>query len=356
MERALDRAASSAASVSPVVEFLRARVPVHFGGMSGPLQPAEGKLGVTHHFLCALKAHWYPTVISTRSPLIGSGKFGPLLCEMPVVVQFSMSTIDDRRAKLVEPLAPAPSQILGVMRALTDAGIKVTCRWQTFIPGFSPTPDEYVHAVADAGARQVSLEHIKIPTENSWNALLRRGAGPIKDVKQLYMRHGARRDGREFVLPAPEKLATVLTVRKECHRRGIAFGGADNEFQYLSDGDARCSGVDLIAKFGTTYRYTISHIIKTQIIRGQSEVVFLDEGFWRPKGAIDRFLNSKSRLIGRDGCERRGVDYFMRRKWNDVNGFESPSRYYGIRFVGDADPAGMRTYVVDPEVFGLIRG
>jgi DNA repair photolyase len=356
MKRALDRASSSAASVGVVAEFLRARVPVHFGGMSDPFQPAEDKLGVSHHFLCALKAHRYPTVVSTRSPLIASDKFVSLLQEMSVVVQFSMSTIDDRRAEVVEPLAPPPSRVLQTMHTLATAGIRITCRWQPFIPGFSPPPDEYVDAVAQAGARQVSLEHIKVPTENSWNPLLARGARAIKDVKELYMRRGARRDGREFILPASEKLTTVLEVRGECHRRSIAFGGADNEFQYLSDGEACCSSVDIVGKFDTAYHYTIPHIIKRQIMQGHHEITFSDGGLWRPTGSIDRFLNSKSRLNKIGTRETRKVDYFMRTKWNDLYGFESPMRYYGVRFFGDIDPSGMKIYAVDREVFEILKG
>src|SRR5262249_8064664 len=149
-----------------------------------------------NHFLRALRDHRYPTVISTRSPLVATHKYIDILKRMSVVVQFSLSTLDDKKASLFEPLAPA-------------------------------------------------------------------------------------------------------AARSACHRSGVAFGAADNDFQYFSDGDACCSSVDVVAGFSTTYHYTIAHIIKSQITRS-AEIYFNDGASWRPRGPVDRFLNSKSRMTKRE--------------------------------------------------------
>jgi len=350
--RLLDRARSSVKVVSPVVEFLRARVPVHFGGMSDPFQPAELKRGVSKEFLASLRAHDYPTVISTRSPTITG--VADLLVGMQVVVQFSLSTIDDKQAQLVEPMAPRPTAILEAMGFLAARGIPVSARWQPYIPGFSPPPDEFVDAVVAAGARQVSLEHLKVPTEKPWGASLKRASGVLQEKRIEYLKLGARRDGREFILPVEHKLATVLATRAICHKRGVAFGAADNEFQFLSDGNACCSGVDLIAGFSTVYRNTIPQVIKGQVAAGE-EIHFKETASWRPTGSIDRYLNSKSRLDNKAHPTNRKVDYFMREKWND-DGFASPSSYFGIRPSGEVDADGMKIYLRSSELAQLLRG
>ena len=57
-----------------LAQFLRRRVPVHFGGMSDPFQPAEQRHRVTRSALEILGRFQYPTVISTRSVMIADAE------------------------------------------------------------------------------------------------------------------------------------------------------------------------------------------------------------------------------------------------------------------------------------------
>jgi DNA repair photolyase len=353
LRRALQQATLNSPKQSAVTEFLRARVPIHFGGMSDPFQKLENKKKVTLEYLRALADFSYPTVISTRSPLIAEEQYVALLKSFPVVVQFSSSTIDDRQAKRVEPLAPPPSQVLQTMRHLSNLGITTTARWQPYIVGFSPKPKEFVQAVAEAGARQVSLEHLKITTENHWNPTLSRGSQVLEAAKRQYTKLGVHRDGREFVLDSSEKLKIALEVRSLCHKSKLAFGAGDNELQYLSDGNACCASVDHIAGFNSTYRFTIPHLVKKEILKGNI-IRFSDTGLWRPVASIDRYLNSKSRLDSSNSSQKRKIDYFIQRKWNDLIGFNSPTGLHGVRFTGERDSAGMNIYWVNDETRNLV--
>ena len=83
-----------------LAQFLRRRVPVHFGGMSDPFQPAEQRHRVTRSALEILGRFQYPTVISTRSVMIADAEYLPLLRDFPCVVQFSFSSLDASRARL----------------------------------------------------------------------------------------------------------------------------------------------------------------------------------------------------------------------------------------------------------------
>src|SRR5439155_533788 len=60
-------------------QFLRRRVPIHFGGMSDPFQPAEARYRVTEAMLETLAARAYPTVISTRGLLVADDRYVQLL-------------------------------------------------------------------------------------------------------------------------------------------------------------------------------------------------------------------------------------------------------------------------------------
>jgi DNA repair photolyase len=72
-----------------ISEFLRRRIPIHLGGMSDPLQPAEERYQVTLTTLELLRQNSYPTVLSTRSALVIRSPYFELITTMhPLVVQF----------------------------------------------------------------------------------------------------------------------------------------------------------------------------------------------------------------------------------------------------------------------------
>lgn len=343
--RLLDRALSNREDISAVVEFLRAKVPIHFGGMSDPFQTIEARQGISKQYLKDLKSYSYPTVLSTRSTLVATDEYVAILKNMPVVVQFSLSTISDKQAERVEPFAPRPSEVLQAIKTLSREGVVTSCRWQPYIPDFSPPAMEFVDALHSAGVKQISLEHLKIPLERDWHPALSKGASVIRKAREKYLASGASRDGREYILPAAEKKEVVFKVRAECHKRGIAFGAADNEFQYLSDGEACCSSVDVIGGFSSIYRYTVSNIVKRQAASG-GDIRFLDDNQWRPSKSIDRYLNSHSRLVNCDGESVRTIEQYIRKKWNELKGPSSPMNFYGVIFTGRSDASGMNIYKI----------
>src|SRR5260370_11964728 len=103
---------------------------------------------------------------------------------------------------------------------------------------------------------------------------------------------GAVRDGGEYVLPATEKLDRVLEAAKYVRKSGMTFGAADNEFQYLSDTEACCSGVDQFPGFQNFLRHQAGYAVRKS--RGTEILYETIKNEWHPVGSIDRYLNSKS--------------------------------------------------------------
>ena len=151
--------------------------------------------------------------------------------------------------------------------------------------------------VSTGGASHVAVEHLKVPVEAGprWQRL-ERALG--RRLREEYLASGARRDGREFVLPARAKLQRLLAARSEAHRVGITFGAADNEYQYLSDTDCCCSGVDQFPGFDRWYAFQVGAAVRRS--RGGLISYGSIQAEWRPQGSIDRFLNSRSRLSPRE--------------------------------------------------------
>lgn len=314
--------------VSVVGQFLRRGVPIHFGGMSDPLQPAELRYRVTEKVLRLLSEYSYPTVLSTRSLLVVEEPYASILAELkPLVVQFSFSSTSDATARTVEPRCNPPSALLRAMERLSRRGVNVTCRWQPYIPGVSEAPSEFVQRVSGTGCRHVALEHLKVPLERGNPLWAQFVSGTGRDLHLVYRRAGALRDGREYVLPAAAKIERLLEVRDLVRAAGMTFGAADNEFQYLSDTEACCSGVDQFLGFQNFFRHQIGYAVRKSAGAEITYDLIKDE--WHPRGSIDWYLNSKSRLGTEDRCEASLKRHVLAR-WNSDRGPGSPRTFHGI--------------------------
>jgi DNA repair photolyase len=331
-----------------LTQFLRRRVPIHFGGMSDPFQPAETLHRVTESILRILARHHYPTVISTKGSLVASPRYLQLLKEIgAVVVQFSFSSSVDNIANVVEPVSASPTSLLRTMEALVKNGINVTCRWQPLIPGISESPAEFVPRIAATGCCHIAVEHLKIPVERRHPLWERLVSAVGRDLSAEYRKVGALRDGREFILPASEKLPTILQVALEVRKHGMTFGAADNEFQYLSDTSCCCSGVDQFRGFENWFKHQIAYAVRKGV--GNKITYDLISREWAPEGSIDWYLNSKSRLSGQTGCAGSIRDH-IRAKWNDPRRGGSPTSYWGVRSTSISTSSGHLVYEWDREM------
>jgi len=341
LRRTFERAKRDDCALGTIGQFLRHRIPVHFGGMSDPFQPVEKKFEVTRYFLQTLRDFSYPTVISTRSVDAAAEPFLSLLSEMPfVVVQFSfVSTRNDISARL-QPYSPSPKKLLATMEKLAGRGLPVTCRWQPYIPGVSEPAREFVRRVSDAGACHVAIEHLKLPVEKNhslWPGLM---SGSGVNLDAYYRSAGATLAGRERVLPAAHKLPTIFALRAAAHEFGLSFGSADNEFQYLSDSGCCCSGVDRFPGFESWFKHQFAHAVR--LSRGKRILYGSIARFWTPTNSVNRWMNSHSRID--DGVESGMMVDHMRARWNNPASPLGPSSFHGVEATGEFTPSGFRVY------------
>ena len=322
-------------SPSIVAQALRRRVPIHFGGMSDPFQPAELRHRVTLSFLHTLGQRQYPTVISTKGGLASRPEYLDLLrFNRHTVVQFSLVSTSDQRAAKIEPNATQPSKLLQTMEVLSRAGVNVTCRLQPYLAPIVGLLENYVTTVASTGAKQISIEHLKVPLETVNSEI-------IEAARDQYKSSGAVRDGREYILPTILKRSTLLSARKACHKAGIAFGCADNDFQYLSNSWACCSGVDIFPGFENYYRFQIAYAIRRSF--GKQIQISTIQREWRPTGSVDRYLNSKTRLSRRSSFDGT-VDAHIIHRWNTPTFAGSPASFYGVLTTDRVDRNGNLVY------------
>jgi DNA repair photolyase len=324
-----------------VSELIRRRMPLHFGGMSDGFQPAEKKYRVSLQTLKYLCSITYPVVISTRSTLLASEPYLSLLRSNPyIVVQYSFSSSRDDLAGITEPYSEAPSNLLKSMERVAAAGVKISARWQPYIPDVSEAPAEFIGRVCATGIRHISFEHLKLPYEQN-NILWRRLKMNLDfDIVESYRKAGCRLDGRELVLCPTAKRERILEVKKIATGFSITFGAADNEFQYLSGTDCCCSGVDQFEGFENWNKFQIGYAVRRSPVDRITLSSVARE--WRPTGAIDKHLNSNSRLVKRGNHNGMG-DYILDR-WENLSSPFNPMMFYGIVDTGQRDAEGNRIY------------
>ena len=332
-----------------ISEFIRKKVPLHFGGMSDPFQSMEKIYGVSYNVLKYLKSINYPIVISTKSDLIGTDKYLSLFRDYHnLIIQISFSTLDENKSKILEPNSPNPRNLLSIIKCLTDEDIKVSVRWQPYIIGVSDDPNDFISEIASVNVKHIGFEHLKLPLEKNSDLENKIKLINGQSIYSEYKKLNSITNGRELILPIHYKEQTIFKIKKIAELNGLYIGFADNEFQYLSDFDCCCSGIDMHKGFENWYKPQISYAIK-KAFNNRFEEIRIDSIFkeWNSDGSIDKYINSKSR-ISKNGSHNKMIDYVIER-WNNLESSFNPTKYYNIKFEGDIDENGYKIYKFDKE-------
>jgi DNA repair photolyase len=176
---------------------------VYIGATIDPYQMLEKKIGSTRRLLALLAHSELPVVVLTKSPLILRDL--DLLLDLNrqglVLVQFTVLTVDETKARVIARGAPAVAERLRAAAELAAAGIPVHFHLSPVIPGLYEDGELYetVRAIAAHGGqciysnilgmrhhnRKVWLESAaKLPlrgAEKTWWAY-RRAVDPCKNV------------------------------------------------------------------------------------------------------------------------------------------------------------------------------
>lgn len=334
-----------------ISEFIRKRVPLHFGGMSDPFQSIEKIYEVSYTVLKYLKSINYPVIISTKSDLIGTDKYLKLFNNYEnLIIQVSFSTLDESKSKILEPNSPNPIRLLSIIKQLTNNNIKVSVRWQPYIIGVSENPKDFISEIASVNVKHIGFEHLKLSLEKNSDLENKIKVISGQSIYSEYKKLNSITNGREYVLPIQYKRDIIFEIKKIAENKGIYIGFADNEFQYLSDFDCCCSGIDMYNGFENWYKPQISYAIKKAYKNGLEKIKIeniIDE--WNSNGSIDKYVNSKSRII-KTNKQNTMLDYVLER-WNNLDSPFNPTKYFNVKFEGDIDDNGYKIYKFDKEPF-----
>jgi DNA repair photolyase len=141
---------------------------IAMGTNTDPYQPLEKKMRITRSILEVLRAFRNPVAIVTKSPLILRDL--DILSEMAAMglakAALSVTTLDRKLARSMEPRAGTPARRLQAIRGLCEAGVPAGVMFAPAIPALNDHEMEAVLAAAkDAGARSAGYVLLRLPLE-----------------------------------------------------------------------------------------------------------------------------------------------------------------------------------------------
>ena len=142
--------------------------PIALGVNTDAYQPIEKKYELTRGILKVLTRAKHPVVLVTKSALVlrDLALLVPLAEQGLVSVAFSMTTLDHKLSRLMEPRASAPHRRLAALEALSEAGVPTMALVAPVIPQLNDQEiDAILEAVAGVGVRQAGYVLLRLPHE-----------------------------------------------------------------------------------------------------------------------------------------------------------------------------------------------
>ncbi len=224
------------------VEALRAELgakgykvrPIAMGTNTDPYQPAERKHKLTRGILEVMLETRHPVMITTKSALVIRDL--DILRELAklglVKVGLSVTSMDHKLSRKMEPRASAPARRLEAIRLLSEAGVPTAVLASPMIPAINDMELERIlDAGAAQGAKSASMILVRLPGEvrdifREW--LLRHFPDRVRHVLSLVRdtRNGKDYDARWGVRMTGEgPYATLLRQRFEKARERYGLDG-----------------------------------------------------------------------------------------------------------------------------------
>ncbi len=141
---------------------------IAMGTNTDPYQPLEKRLRITRSILEVLFECRHPVAIVTKSALIQRDIdiLAPMARQGLAAATVSLTTLDPRLSRVMEPRAAAPARRLETIRALSQAGIPTGVLVAPMIPALNDRElEKLLEAASEAGAKSAGYVLLRLPLE-----------------------------------------------------------------------------------------------------------------------------------------------------------------------------------------------
>lgn len=259
------------------------KIPLHWGGMSDPFQPAEKKYRRSYECLKIFAETKYPFVASTKGALVADDEYISLISQCDCVMQISAVC---EKYDIMEQGAPKFNERLKMIEKLSKNCRRVIVRVQPYLSECRKDVVASMQKFKDAGAYGVILEGMKFYG---------------KKVKGLV------KIGGDYCYPYETLLADFKQIKAEAHRVGLKFYSGENRLRRLGD-SLSCCGVGDIYRVNT---YNLNHLLNGEKVEPTENM--------RRNGTVDCFKSLHQ-------------DPLHNKEWGDNNNFaDYMLKYYSER-------------------------
>jgi DNA repair photolyase len=215
---------------------------VTIANSNDPYQPIEEKLKLTREALKIFSSHDFKIMIVTKSNLVLRDL--DILKKSKAAVSITITTLDENKAKRLEPNAPSPEKRLEAIKILSRNGIPVIARIDPIIPLINDMEiEDLVRNVAESGARHIVSSTYKVKLDN-WGRMKKEFPKEMERVKYLYFKKGEKINGY-YYLPREYRYYLMKRVFDKARKFNVTFAVCREGFIELNSGKT-CDGFHLI--------------------------------------------------------------------------------------------------------------
>jgi len=225
------------------LEKLDRSKPVSIANSSDPYTPGEAQNLLMRKVLPVFIRNGFKLLIVTKSNLVARDI--DILSKGRVCVSVTVTTLNERVAKRLEPFAPHPVSRLRALEALSRAGIPTMIRLDPIIPGInddSNTISAILKAASEAGVRQVTTSTYKAKPDN-FKRVLTAFPELEEDLKNVYSR--GERVGRSTYMAKSLRRELILKVREAAEELSMGFASCREGFPELHTAET-CDGSHML--------------------------------------------------------------------------------------------------------------
>jgi DNA repair photolyase len=332
-------------------QYIKARKVMQWGGLSDQFDGYERKYGVTLQLLKFFKEINYPLCFSTKSVWwTKDSRYMDLFKNQKNWnVKFSIITLDEQKAKVMECGCPTPKERIQAIERIADSGAGgATLRLRPFIIGVStPSYLDLIKDAATAGATAVSTEFFCMETRSK---VLKEKANTFNelcgfDLFQFYKKYskgsGYLRLNRNVKRPFVEKMKQL------CDQLGIRFYVSDAHFKECCSNGSCCG-------LSEDWNYSRGQWCEALQIAKKFGKVSYSEVSSDVDLLLSSFLWHRAESFNTNSSERRAkfegmtMAEYMRWLWNNPQAGQSPYKLFGgILVPGEHDERGDIVYYYD---------
>jgi len=217
---------------------------VSMSNSSDPYPSIEKELKLTRRVLELFRKYDVRVLIITKSDLVVRDV--DILSSMRSSVSFTVTTVNEEVASMLEPHAPNPWKRIDAIKKLTDKGVRVSVRVDPIILHLNSSEkdvDDVISAVAEAGALHVVSSTFK-PKFDSWRRFKKKFPTVSRKLYKYYFKLGEK-VGASRYLPLSIRKELLERVRKIALKHGLSFAVCREGFPELHTA-LSCDGSHLV--------------------------------------------------------------------------------------------------------------